>query len=80
MIKDVDYKDRGVYSCNASNGMSFVTMEFTLSVRGEFIIHDYLVIINNHYSISLYHALDEKKLFTRFFIRNKLSAFSLNVS
>ena len=34
VIKSVDYKDRAVYTCNASNGISFVTMEFTLRVRG----------------------------------------------
>ena len=39
VIKDVDYKDRAVYSCNASNSISFVTMEFTLRVRGELVFN-----------------------------------------
>lgn len=33
VLKNVDYKDRAVYTCNASNSISFVTMEFTLRVR-----------------------------------------------
>ena len=34
VIKKAAFKDRGVYTCNASNGISFATMEFTLRVRG----------------------------------------------